>query len=213
AVDLQKPLQDLAVVDPDHEAADPDLAEDRVDDARDLGIVQRAQGAVADDVDVALVEFAEPAGLRPLAAPDLLDLVAAERKGELAEVLGDVAGQRHRQVEMERHFGRRILPFAGGEARQRVDLLLDDPLGRQDFLAFDRGGLDGREAEALELAADDPQQTLLYQLLLWQPFGKAADRLGLDDLLVGHGRKAAHRWMGAYRLGRLRRGRNLLHTS
>jgi hypothetical protein len=76
---LQQPLQHLAVVDADAELADRHLPEHAVDHARDLGLGEVGELLAADDVDVALIEFS-PAPfprLRRLAAPDLLDLVAA----------------------------------------------------------------------------------------------------------------------------------------
>ena len=59
------------------------------------------QRAVADDVDVRLGELAVAALLRAFAAPDLLDLVAAEREDQLAGVLQHVPRERHRQVEVQ----------------------------------------------------------------------------------------------------------------
>ena len=50
----------------------------------DLDVVVERQLVAADDVDVGLGELAVAALLRPLAAPHLLDLVAAERELERA---------------------------------------------------------------------------------------------------------------------------------
>ncbi len=198
---LHESQQNLPVVYPDDEPADADLRKDRLDYAGDFGIGQQAQRSVADHVDVALVEFAEPPGLRPLAAPHLLDLIAAERKGEFGEMLGDVAGQRHGEVEMQRHLGGGVLARPGGQPRQGINLLLHHALGRQHLLALDRRGLDRREAEPLELGADHPEQPLLDQLLLRQPLRKAADRLGFDDGLgVGHAMVSAIHGAGSIRL-------------
>jgi hypothetical protein len=52
-------------------------------------------------VDVALVELAEAPALRTFAAVHALHLVAAERKGEIVLVLGDVTRQRHGEIEAE----------------------------------------------------------------------------------------------------------------
>ena len=57
--------------------------------------------AIADDVDVHLVELAEAALLWALAAPDLLDLVALEGEVENARVVQDVAGEGDREVEVQ----------------------------------------------------------------------------------------------------------------
>ena len=52
-------------------------------------------------MDVTLIELAEPSALGPFAAPHFLNLVAAEGEGQLLGVLHDVAGQRHRQIEVQ----------------------------------------------------------------------------------------------------------------
>ena len=59
------------------------------------------------DVDVGLGELAEAALLRPLAAPDLLDLVAPERELEVPGVLQHVARERHGEVEVQARGRRR----------------------------------------------------------------------------------------------------------
>ena len=95
--------QQLAVVELDGEGADRQLA--RTCRGSPPGSRRRKrtrQRVLADHVDVALVELAEAAALRALAAVHALDLVAAEREGELVLVLGDVARQRHGEVEAQR---------------------------------------------------------------------------------------------------------------
>ena len=96
--------QQLAVVELDGELADRQRLEHRRDHRRDLGVVARRQRILADHVDVALVELAEAAALRALAAIHALHLVAAEREREFVFVLGDVARQRHGEVEAQRQF-------------------------------------------------------------------------------------------------------------
>src|SRR2546421_4647722 len=104
--------------------------EDGVDDARDLGFREVAQRIAADDVDVALVELAEPPALHLwiLAAPDALDLVATKGKGEFALAHGHVARERHREVEAQRAFGGGLVVILSGEAGKRIDLLLPPAL-------------------------------------------------------------------------------------
>ncbi len=63
--------------------------------ATDFGIGDQA--GRASDVDIALVELAEATARRPIRAPDRLDLVALVERREVL-VVGDDAGQRHRQV-------------------------------------------------------------------------------------------------------------------
>jgi hypothetical protein len=76
---LEESAQQLAVVELDGEGTDRQFGEQRVDHRRDLGIATHAERVLADHVDVALVELAEAAALRALAAIHALDLVAAER--------------------------------------------------------------------------------------------------------------------------------------
>nr|WP_238695100.1 hypothetical protein [Ornithinimicrobium flavum] len=99
--------EQLAVVDLDGEGADGQVGEDAVDDRRRLGVVPHGELVLADDVHVALVELAEPAPLRALAAVDALHLVAAEGEGELVLVLGHVARQGDGEVEPEGELGER----------------------------------------------------------------------------------------------------------
>ena len=70
-----------------------------VDDARNLGLVDDVELAVADDVDVGLIELAETAALCALTAVYLADLEAAEREGQLAVVLRDVLRERNGEVK------------------------------------------------------------------------------------------------------------------
>ena len=56
----------------------------------------------ADRIDVALVELAEAALLRPVGPPHRLDLIALEEPRQLRAVLGDDPRQRHRQVVAQR---------------------------------------------------------------------------------------------------------------
>src|SRR5438105_15008945 len=128
---LQDALQQLAVVDADAEFADRHLLKHAVDDARDLGLGEIAQRIAIDDVDVALVELAEPASsyLRVFAAPHPLDLIAAKRKRKLALAHGDVAREWNGQVEAQSAFlGRFVFIGPRGQASQRIDLLLEATL-------------------------------------------------------------------------------------
>ena len=101
-------------------------------DARDLDVVVEGQVVAGDDVDVGLGELAIPAGLRALAAPDLLDLVAAERELEVAGVLEDEAGERHGEVEVQAKTRcRRLTLGISVQAAQDVDLFVDLALAQQ----------------------------------------------------------------------------------
>ena len=59
-----------------------------VDDGGDLGLVGDVQRAVADDVDVGLIELPVAALLGPLPTVDLADLEPAEGEGQLVLVEG-----------------------------------------------------------------------------------------------------------------------------
>ena len=66
------------------ESRQTEAGEDGIDDSGDLGIVRDVELAVADDVDICLIELAEAAALRALAAIDLSDLETAERESEVS---------------------------------------------------------------------------------------------------------------------------------
>ena len=94
-------LGQLAVVDPQQEIGDGQRIERLGDHERDFNVVAERQLAVADNVDVRLGELAGPSLLGTFAAPDLLDLVAAEREGQVAGVFHDVPGEGHGEVEVQ----------------------------------------------------------------------------------------------------------------
>ena len=167
---LQQAAQHLAVVDADAELADRHFLEHAVDHARDFRFGEVGELLATDDVDVALVELAPPPlfCLRRLAAPDALDLVAAERKRELALAHRDVARERHRQVEAQRALGGGLVVVGLGEARERVDFLLHAALRGQHLAALGRRRLDRQEAVELEVATDDVDQPVEVQLVLRQ---------------------------------------------
>ena len=135
------------------------------DDERHLGLEVRGQLADVDDVDVGLGELAEPPLLRPLPAPHLLDLVAAEREGELAGVLEHVAREGHGEVEVQAQRG---IPAAvvAREPADAVDLLVGvAALAEQPLDRLDGPGLERREAVQLEDLADDVEEVQLEEAL------------------------------------------------
>ena len=171
-------------------------AEDLGDDERHLGLEVRRQLADVDDVDVGLGELAVAALLRPLAAPHLLDLVAAEREGEVAGVLEHVAGERHGEVEVQAQLGVACRVVAGQPA-DAVDLLVGvAALAEQPLDRLDGAGLDRGEPVQLEGLADDVEEVLLDDPLGGQVLGETADRGDLvrsrgQSLQVGVGRPLA----------------------
>ena len=90
--------QDFAVVHLQRHA-DAQRPEHALDDLDQFDLAQQRAGA--DHVDVALVEFAVTAFLRPVGAPYGLDLVALEGERQFALVLYDIARERHREVVTE----------------------------------------------------------------------------------------------------------------
>ena len=152
-------VQNAAVVDADLEALEAHRRKDVVDDGGDLGVVHDVQLAVADDVDIRLIELAEAAALRALAAVDLADLEAAEGEGELVVVQGDVLRQRHGQVKAQGE-----VAVALGEA---VDLLFRfaAALGEQDLAGLDDGGIERGEAVAAIGRAQNVHHALHLLLL------------------------------------------------
>ena len=152
-------VEHAAVVDADLEALEAHRRKDVVDDGGDLGIVHDVQLAVADDVDIRLIELAEAAALRALAAVDLADLEAAEGEGELVVVQGDVLRQRHGQVKAQGE-----VAVALGEA---VDLLFRfaAALSEQDLAGLDDGGIERGEAVAAIGRAQNVHHALHLLLL------------------------------------------------
>ena len=65
--------------------------------------------AVADDVDIGLIEFAEAAALGALAAVDLANGIAPEREAELILMQGDVFCQRNGVIEAQCQIGVALL--------------------------------------------------------------------------------------------------------
>ena len=168
-------LGDLAVVDLDAELPHRQPAERLGDDERHLGLEVRGELADVDDVDVGLGELAEPPLLRPLAAPDLLDLVAAEREGELAGVLEHVAGEGHGEVEVQAQRG---IPAAvvAREPADAVDLLVGvAALAEQPLDGLDGPGLERREAVQLEDLTDDVEEVQLEEAFGGQELGEPGD--------------------------------------
>ena len=167
-------VQDLAVIDADLEPAQAERGEGPVDDRRDLSLVGDGELAVADDVDVGLIELAEAAALGALAAVDLADLVAAERERELAVVQGDVFCQRDGQIEAQGQIAVALL--------EAVDLLfsLAAALGQQHVGGLDRRGIQRGEAVQAVGPAQDLHNGLHLQLRLRQQLHKSGERMRFD---------------------------------
>ena len=159
---------------PDLEAPEPQGGEGLIDHRGDLGLVDDVQLAVADDVDVGLVELPEPAALGALAPVDLADLVAAEGEGELAVVKRHVLGQGHGEVKAKRQVAVTL-----GEA---VDLLfrLAAAFGKENLRRLDGRGVQGREAVEGVGGAEDFHDPLHLELRRRQKLHKAGKGARFD---------------------------------
>ena len=150
----------------------PRADEGLVDDGGDLRLVGDVQLAVADDVDIRLVELPEAAPLGPLAPVDLADLIPAEGEGQLAVVEGHILGQGHRQVKAQGQVGVALL--------EAVDLLLGlaAALGQQHLAGLDDRGIQGGEAVEGVGFAQNFHHPLHLLLGLRQQLHKAGEGAG-----------------------------------
>ena len=94
-------VENFAVVDSNLEPLQTQLREGTVDDGGDFRFVDDVQLAIADDVDVCLIELPEPASLCSFASIDLADLIAAEWELQFAVVERHILGQGNGQVKAE----------------------------------------------------------------------------------------------------------------
>ena len=155
-------VENLAVVHSERHG-DAQLAENALDDLHQLHLVQ--QRTRAHDVNVALVEFAVAAFLRPVGTPDGLDLIPLERQDDLALMLHDVAREGHREVVTQPLFAdfRRLPQFVGCKSRRIVARIenLEQQLvalvavfSQQRGEVFHGGGFERRETEGAEHLPD-----------------------------------------------------------
>ena len=168
--------ENLPVVDPNLEPAQAEAPEDLVDDGGDLRLVENVQLAVADDVDVGLIEFPEPAPLGTLAPVDLADLEPAEGEGQLIAVQRHILCQRHRQVKPQSQ-----VAVAFGKA---VDLLFGfaAALGKEDLGILDGRGIQRGKAVGGVGFTKNLHQLFKADLLVGQQLHKAGEGAGLDDI-------------------------------
>ena len=129
----------------------------------------------ADRVEVALHELAVAAALRVLAAPHGGDVVALERRAQLADVLGGEAGQRHGEVEPQ-------ADVAAAVVLEAVELLVGfrAALAEQDFEVLQRRRVDRAEAVGAKDAPRGVDDLLARHHRLRQIVAEALERAGLD---------------------------------
>ena len=183
--------QDFAVVHLQRHA-DAQRPEHALDDFDQFDLAQQRAGA--DHVDVALVEFAVTAFLRPVGAPYGLDLVALEGKRQFALVLYDIARERHREVVTEplladfRRLPHLIAGQAGGVVA-RIEYLEEELVAlvavfaQQGRKVLHRGGFERREAVGAEHAPDRIENILAAHHLRR---GEVARTFGYGRFLLSH---------------------------
>ena len=166
--------EDLPVVHPDAEPLQAQGGEGVVDDGGDLRLVGDVQLAVADDVDVGLVELPEAAPLGPLAPVDLADLIPAEGEGQLAVVESHVFRQGHGEIKAQRQIAVPLL--------KSVDLLfrLAAALGQQHVRPLDHRSVQGGEAVEGIAPAEGVHESLHLLLRGGQELHKAGESVWFD---------------------------------
>ena len=182
--------QDLAVVHLQRHA-DAEGLEHPFDDLDQFDLAQ--QRARADHVDVALVEFAVAAFLRPVGAPHGLNLVAFEGERQFALMLHDVTRERHRKVVTKSFFAdfRRaahLLVRQSGGVVARIENLEQElvalvaVLAQQGREVLHRGSFERREPVGAEHPADRVENILAAHHLHG---GEVARALGNRRFLHG----------------------------
>ena len=163
-------VQELAVVDADPELFQPQAREGLVDDGGDLRLIENIELAIADHVDIRLVELAEAPALGALPPVDLADLIAAEGEAQLPIVPGDVLRERHREVKAQGKIALALL--------EAVDLLLGlaAALGEQHLRRFDDRRVERREAVERVGIAQNAHHLLQLHLLLRRKLHEARER-------------------------------------
>ena len=101
------------------------------------------QLTVGDDIDIGLDELPVAARLWAFAAPDGLDTGGLEREAQVVRVVGDIAGQWHREVEVESE--RVAFCALRVEAGDGEDLLVDLSVLGQLADRFDGAVVEGGE--------------------------------------------------------------------
>ena len=194
-------LAQLAVVHLDRHRRDRQAGQRVADHQRHLDVVAGSRSVSRSTMSMsAWSELAVAALLRPLAAPDLLDLVAAERELQLAGVLHDVPGERHGQVEVQaerRRPTRRSGRPAAGAARR-------PPWRSRPCAAAVSSGSTARVSSGAKpyssnVRVQPRDDLLLDHALRRQPFREAGQRRDLRchvDVYKPRGGGAArsHRW-------------------
>src|SRR5262249_10376039 len=165
-----------------------------------------------DRVDVALIKLAEPSTLRPVGAPDRLNLIALEKPGQLVLILGDDPGQRHGEVVAQREVGRagRLMVTPPQDLEKELVAFLPVlPEQRLDVLEGRR--LEWLEPVALVDLADDADDILPSADLLGQKIPRTARRLSRHQLwLEGGWARTLPRARGEAFLIIIAGGRNVL---
>ena len=102
-------VQNFAVVHADVELLQTQRGKCAIDNRGNFRFIDNRKRAVADDVDVRLIELAETPALCPFAAVDFANLVAAEREGKFVAVQGDILGKGDGQIKAQGQIGVSLL--------------------------------------------------------------------------------------------------------
>ena len=171
-------VEDFSVVNANLETAQTEALEDIVNNGRDFCLIQNVQLAIADDVDICLIELTETATLCPLATVDLGNLETAEGESQIIAVQRNVLCQRHRQVKTQCQIGIALL--------EAVDLFLGftATLGKQNLRILNGRGIQRGEAVGCIGVAQDGNHALKLDLLGGQQFHEAGQGPGFDNIHV-----------------------------
>ena len=142
-----KAVSSGAVIEADVEVVEPKLRQHVRSGRADFSLDERRRRA--DRVHVALEELAEAPARRPVGPPDRLHLIPLEELGQLGLVVGDHAGQGHREVVAQGQIG-----LSRGLALAALQDLEDELIALVAVLAQQRlEVLDGRRLDRLEPVA------------------------------------------------------------
>ena len=145
-----------------------------------IGVVGERKFFATDNVDIALIEFAEAAFLSTLATKVETDLGNFERKVEVVFVFDDVTSQGDGVVETKSLGGIRGGFVAG--FFDFVDLFFGVAagFGKEDFATFDTGGFDIIIAVPSVGFGNFGFEVVEDKLCFWQEFGCARNRRSVN---------------------------------
>ncbi len=138
----EEAAEDFSVVDADGEITDAELFEYMINDSGHFGIIEDVKLLAADDIDVALIKFAESALLGTLTAINLAHLIALEGENEIVLMLCNITRKRNGEVKAK---GKVIVAFL-----ETVDLFFRFTacFGEKNLGKLDHRGIEREKTEA-----------------------------------------------------------------